>query len=92
MIVPDDERKIITSVLEKEGLTLSDFCIQEETGNFFKTRPRPVLLFPQQFSYDKPIQDELNSKGDLKRYKMKVSFMLPKGSYATVVTKRLFGH
>jgi len=34
MIVPDDERKIITSVLEKEGLTLSDFCIQEGDWKF----------------------------------------------------------
>jgi tRNA pseudouridine13 synthase len=92
MTVPNDERKIIESVLAKEGLMVADFKIEDETGNFFKTRARQVLLFPQEFSLGKPEQDELNRKGTSERYKTKVSFSLPKGSYATVVTKRLFGH
>jgi len=88
----NDEQLIITTVLAKEKLQLTDFKIEEETGNFFKTRARQVLLFPDDFTISKPERDELNSKGTVMRYKIQVSFSLPKGSYATVVTKRLFGH
>lgn len=88
----EDERRIVDRILAKEGLTLADFKIETETGNFFKTRARQVLLIPEDFMISKPMRDELNSKGTTMRYKMQVSFSLPKGSYATVVTKGLFGH
>jgi tRNA pseudouridine13 synthase len=87
-----DEQWIVSTVLAKEELQLTDFKIEEETGNFFKTRARQVLLIPGDFTISKPERDEINSKGNMMRYKMQVSFSLPKGSYATVVTKRLFGH
>lgn len=92
MMVSDNEQQVIDHVLAKEGLTLADFKIEEETGNFFKTRPRQVLLIPEDFKISKPESDELNNKGNMMRYKIQVSFSLSKGSYATVVTKRLFGH
>ncbi len=92
MAIPSEERIIIEKVLAKENLTLADFRIEDATGNFFKTRTRPVLLFPQGFSVGTPEPDELNRKKGTERWKIKVSFELPKGSYATVVTKRLFGH
>jgi tRNA pseudouridine13 synthase len=92
MTIPDDERKIIDHVLAKEGLRLTDFRIEDETGNFFKTRARQILLLPADFTVEKPERDEMNSKGNSERYKIQVSFSLSKGSYATVVTKRLFGH
>ncbi|DAC73117.1 MAG TPA: tRNA pseudouridine(13) synthase TruD [Thermoplasmata archaeon] len=88
----DGEQQIVSSVLEKEGLQLPEFRIEEEAGNFFKTRAREILLIPQDFTISKPERDEINSIGNMIRYKMQVSFSLPKGSYATVVTKRLFGH
>jgi tRNA pseudouridine13 synthase len=88
----DAEQQIVNRVLAKERLTITDFAIESETGNFFKTRARQVLLIPEDFTISKPERDELNSKGTMKRYKMQMSFSLPKGSYATVVTKRLFGH
>jgi tRNA pseudouridine13 synthase len=87
-----DEQRIVDRVLMKEGLTLADFAIESETGNFFKTRARQVLLTPEDFTISKPVRDEINSKGNTQRFKIQVSFSLPKGSYATVVTKRLFGH
>lgn len=92
MRATDDEHTIIDRMLIKEGLRLTDLRIENETGNFFKTRARDVLLIPEEFTIGKPERDELNSKGNLERYKIKVSFSLPKGSYATIVTKRLFGH
>ena len=92
MTIPDDERKIINRVLTKEGLRLPDFRIEDETGNFFKTRARQILLLPKDVTVGEPVRDELNSKVNLERYKIQVSFSLSKGSYATVITKRLFGH
>jgi tRNA pseudouridine13 synthase len=92
MTISNSEHHFIDRVLAKEGLRLDDFGIEDETGNFFKTRARQVLLIPEDFTIVKPERDELNSKGNVARYKTQVSFSLPKGSYATVVTKRLFGH
>jgi tRNA pseudouridine13 synthase len=89
---PDDEQRIVATVLAREHLQLSDFKIAEDAGNFFKTRPRGVLLIPHEFVVSQLENDELNSKGTTVRFKIQVSFSLPKGSYATVVTKRLFGH
>jgi tRNA pseudouridine13 synthase len=87
-----DEHRIVDRVLIKEGLTLADFGIEAETGNFFKTRARQVLLTPEDFTISKPVRDEINSKGNTQRFKIQVSFSLPKGCYATLVTKRLFNH
>ena len=92
MTVPDDERQIIDHVLMKERLRLADYKIEAETGSFFKTRARPVLLCAEDFTFATPERDELNSKGNLERYKIQISFSLLKGSYATVITKRVFGH
>ncbi len=91
-VLPEDQKRIVNKVLMREGLTLADFKIEVETGNFFKTRARDVLLLPDAFMISEPGNDELNTKGAVKRYALQVSFCLPKGSYATVITKRLFGH
>jgi len=88
----EDEQRVVDRILAQEGLTFTDFKIEAETGNFFKTRARQVLLVPEDFVISEPMRDELNSKGTTMRYKILISFSLPKGSYATVVTKRLFGH
>ncbi len=92
MTATDDEQQIIDRVLFKERLRLADYKIESETGSFFKTRARPVLLNAENFMIGMPEGDEINSKTNLKRYKIQISFLLSKGSYATVVTKRLFGH
>jgi tRNA pseudouridine13 synthase len=92
MTASDDERQIIDRILLKERLKLSDYTIESETGSFIKTRARPVLLNAENFLIGTPERDEINSKTNLERFKIKISFSLSKGSYATVVTKRLFGH
>jgi tRNA pseudouridine13 synthase len=92
MTITDDERKVIDRVLSKEGLRFNDFRIEDETGNFFKTRARQVLLNAEDFTIGKPERDDMNSKGNAERYKIRISFSLSKGSYATIMTKRLFGH
>lgn len=87
-----DEQQIVDHVLTKEGVQIADFAIEEQTGSFFKTRAREIRLFPADFMLSKPEKDEINNRSDTIRYKLQVSFKLPKGSYATLVTKRLFGH
>jgi len=85
-IIPEKhEQKIIEKILAKEGFSVSDFKILE-SGNFFKTHKRNILLKPKNFNISKPIPDELNKN----RYKFVVEFELPKGSYATIIIKRLF--
>jgi len=38
------------------------------------------------------VNDELNAMKRSSKFKIEVSFSLPKGSYATIVTKHLFGN
>jgi tRNA pseudouridine13 synthase len=90
-IVPEEyEKEIIGEILEKENLSLNDFAIKKQVGNFFKTYKRQVIVYPKDFSISKQEIDELNDKGNENRFKITASFTLPKGSYATIVMKRLF--
>lgn len=86
------EKKIICRVLGREGLTVQDFKIKEVTGSYFKTQQRQLIVKPENFMISEPSLDELNDRGKKNRYKTTLSFDLPKGSYATIVTKRLFNH
>lgn len=84
------EKEIIDKVLLKENVSLKNFDIKNETGSFFKTHERKVVLMPNDFEFSDFETDNLNDKGKNKIFKMKLSFSLPKGSYATIITKRLF--
>lgn len=84
------EKKITCMVLSKEGITSEQFDIKNETGLFFKTRERKLLLMPDEFSVSEPESDELHSsENEEKRFKITISFELLKGSYATIVIKRI---
>ncbi len=87
----DFEKKIVDGVLKKEGLSLPDFDIKSATSNFFKAQNRHVLILPEDFELSEPSIDELNDKGRRNVYKVTLSFSLQKGSYATIVTKKIFG-
>jgi len=80
------QAEIINKVLSKEGLSIGDFDVKDEAGNFFKAENRKLILKPEGFEMLKPEEDELN-KG---KYKITLNFKLPKGSYATIVTKKIF--
>ncbi len=83
------EREVITEILSKEMVSIKSFDIKE-TGNFFISHERKTLLRPSQFKMLQPSTDELNDKGGKNKFKITLSFTLPKGSYATMITKRLF--
>lgn len=70
MSLRDSEKQIIEGLLGREGLSLDDFQIEDETGNFFKTRARRVLLFPEECTLSQPTHDEVNSTGHSERYKL----------------------
>lgn len=86
------EEEMIRNVLLKENIGLENLDIEKLTGNFFKSRKRELILKPKEFTISDLEIDEINDKGKNKIYKIVLSFILPKGSYATIVTKRIFGH
>ncbi|MEM0466375.1 MAG: tRNA pseudouridine(13) synthase TruD [Candidatus Thermoplasmatota archaeon] len=88
----DHEQPIVQTILARQSLTLQHFDIYQKTGNFFKPRARPVIVYPADFFLSEPSIDELNTSSQQPRYKIQLSFSLPKGSYATIVTKKIFGH
>jgi len=89
MEITSFEREVITEILSKEMVSIKSFDIKE-TGNFFISHERKTLLKPSQFKMSQPSADELNDKGRKNKFKITLSFTLPKGSYATMITKRLF--
>jgi tRNA pseudouridine13 synthase len=87
MQASDYEKKIVAAVLGKEGVRLESFDIKDATGNYFKTYSREFITVPKDFVMSNPSKDLLNPG----RYKVSVVFTLGKGSYATIITKRIFG-
>ncbi len=81
------EARIIEKVLRREGVAINDFSIKKQTGNFFKTHKRKVIICPADFGVSEPEIDELNDRGKKNRFKVTLEFSLPKGSYATIATK-----
>src|SRR3989338_4978010 len=86
------EKEIIAKVLSREGVSIQDFGIKKETGNFFKVHERKVVLKPENFGISEQQIDEINDIGRKNTFKIRLSFSLPKGSYATIITKRIFNH
>ncbi|PKP52539.1 MAG: tRNA pseudouridine(13) synthase TruD [Candidatus Altiarchaeales archaeon HGW-Altiarchaeales-3] len=84
------EEKIIDGVLSREGIGIEEFNIKKETENFFKVYERNVIVKPADFSMSLLGIDELNDKGKNNKFKVTLSFTLPRGSYATLITKRMF--
>ena len=48
-------------------------------------RQRPAILLPENFTIDRVAEDELYNN----KHKISLSFSLPRGGYATLITKRL---
>lgn len=86
----DFDNKIVSKVLSNEKIILQDLDIKSVTGNFFKTRKRTVIVKPENLEISAPEEDELNSINGKPQKKFTLSFSLPKGSYATIITKKIF--
>ena len=78
--------KVYLKLLTKEDIKLEEFIIKQLPYLIEETSYRDVFVKIKDFrrlSYEK---DELN----LGKFKEKISFILPKGSYATMVVKQMF--
>ncbi|MBI2136421.1 tRNA pseudouridine(13) synthase TruD [Candidatus Woesearchaeota archaeon] len=83
-------------VLEKQGLTFDD--VRKNQNVFFKVSYRKTLVNVQEMRIELIEHDELNTKRVMerhhrqpeKKFKIRLSFMLDKGCYATLILKRIF--
>ena len=84
-IDPADPRAaLVQSVLTEEGLELKQMQVKGIRELFFSKGERPVLCQPADVTAASAA-DELNAE----RQKLALGFELPRGSYATLVIKRI---
>ncbi len=76
--------EIVAELLKGFGLTWHDLRIRHLKDVFFSKGARPCLFFPDRLEFA-PIKDELHPG----RHGLRLSFELSKGSYATILVKRL---
>ncbi len=82
----DRVASITDSVLAREGLELTGLKLQLRMhGLFFKPYERKALVSPSGLNLSSPEPDDLYPG----RKKLRLSFFLPSGSYATIIIKRL---
>lgn len=92
MNVSDEESSVINEIITRENISLEDFKNYEKTGTYFSTHLRKVVVTPKNLRKSPFDQDMVNSIGNHSCFKVELAFELPKGSYATIVTKSIFGH
>ncbi len=78
-------RDISSALLKKEGITLRDFIVRAMPELASEGDERDMLVKAEKLSM-KTEDDELNKD----KKKCIISFTLPKGSYATIVIKKIF--
>jgi tRNA pseudouridine13 synthase len=80
-----DLEAIVAQVLAEEGLALNDLKARILKKAYLPKGKRALLLFPQDTSASLPEPDDLFPG----RQRMTLAFILPRGSYATLVLKAL---
>ncbi|MFN2271082.1 MAG: tRNA pseudouridine(13) synthase TruD [Anaerolineae bacterium] len=80
-----DLAAIVAQVLEEEGLGLDDLKARILKRAYLPKGKRVLFLFPEGLSCSPPEPDERFSD----RHRLTVAFILPRGSYATLVLKAL---
>ncbi|MEO0072849.1 MAG: tRNA pseudouridine(13) synthase TruD [candidate division WOR-3 bacterium] len=79
-------KKIMEEVLQKDNLSIEKLKIDLGIrGLFFKPYERSALVFPENLTVEQIADDDLYKNC----YKMVLTFTLPKGSYATLLIKRI---
>ena len=81
----EEIQEIIDKIMEEESLSSADFIIKQIPELTLEGEWRNVLVEVKELNIGKKVADELNSG----KKKAKVSFSLPKGSYATIVIKKI---
>lgn len=80
-------KKIISKIMEKENIKPSDFIIKGFPEITCETTEREMFAEVKNLEISKMENDELNPG----KKKVKLEFELPKGSYATICVKAMFG-
>ena len=78
-------RRILEGVLEEEGIGLADLRVRQMHGIRVGGVERPAVVVPEDFSVSLPQEDDMYPG----RLKTVLGFFLPRGSYATLLIKRL---
>ncbi len=81
-----DDKAVFERVLAAEGLTAEQFHIEGVSGFALKGEDRPLVVVPGHLRVRPAEEDRLNRGCSL----VKLRFELPRGSYATLVVKRIF--
>jgi tRNA pseudouridine13 synthase len=81
---PGPARDLALEVVNEQGLTWEGLRVKHLKDVFFSKGDRPALFFPANFRQQ--LADDDLYPG---RRKLRISFELPKGAYATLVVKRL---
>lgn len=77
--------EVVARVMDEEGLTLNDLKARILKRAYLSKGRRNLLMIPEDLSISEPEPDEQFPD----RQRMTVSFILPRGSYATMVLKIL---
>lgn len=77
--------KIYNEILLEEGLKRNSFKTSVLRKVYFRSFPRKALIIPENFKVLEEGDDELH----IGKKKIRIEFSLPRGSYATIITKRL---
>jgi tRNA pseudouridine13 synthase len=72
-------------LLEERGIHPGRFNLRKLRQAFFKPSPRDVVVFPRELLVGEEAPDELNPG----KARLTVTFFLPRGSYGTMLVKRL---
>ncbi|MCC6574319.1 MAG: tRNA pseudouridine(13) synthase TruD [Planctomycetes bacterium] len=78
-------REHVEAVLAAEGITLEQLRLKPLPRTRFKAAKRKILMFAKDLKVSDVLEDDLNPG----RYKVETSFTLPRGSFATIVARRL---
>lgn len=81
----DRQRELLTAVLAEDGIAPEDFDVQGVPGFQLKGEDRPLVVVPRHLRVRPAEPDRLN-----RGHKMvKLRFELPRGSYASLVARRM---
>ncbi len=81
----EDQRRLLADVLAEERLVPDQFRISDVSGFALKGEERALFVFPEHLRVRPAESDGLNRGLQM----IRVRFELPRGSYATLVIKRL---
>ncbi len=83
---PDDSMRFLhQEILQEKNLKISSFRTEILTKAYFKSFMRKAAIIPDEIQISDKTKDELHEG----KKKMTLSFFLPRGSYATMLMKRL---